>query len=136
MSLTTRKRIVRLKFTEMPLTDSVKKQVAKWGSRDRAITGLKFMEKYGIKYEFNKREDAIIEERPIDVASFPDVPAEAPGMMTQNENLIDGEDVVEGKPVSNNKEQVMLAAENSGLEIGPANKSCATGEVIELLDDN
>ena len=29
MSLTTGKRIVRHKFTEMPITDSVKKQVAK-----------------------------------------------------------------------------------------------------------
>ncbi len=42
MSLTTGKRIVRCKFTEMPLTDNVKKQVAKWASKDRAITGLKF----------------------------------------------------------------------------------------------
>jgi hypothetical protein len=32
------------------------------------------------------------------------VPAEAPGIMTQYENLIDGKDVIEGKPVSNDKE--------------------------------
>ncbi len=45
MSLTTGKRIVRRKFTELPLTNSVKKQVAKWASKDRAIMGLKFMDK-------------------------------------------------------------------------------------------
>jgi hypothetical protein len=45
MSLTTGKRIVRHKFTEMPITNSVKKQVAKWTLKDRAITGLKFMDK-------------------------------------------------------------------------------------------
>jgi hypothetical protein len=82
----------------------MKKQVAKWASKDRAITGLKFMDKYGIKYKFNEEEDAINEERPIDIAPYPDVPAEAPGIMTQYENLIDGEDVTEGKPVSNDKE--------------------------------
>ena len=69
------------------------------------------MDKYGIEYKFNKEEDAIIEERPIDVAPFPDMPAEAPGIMTQYENLIDGEDVIKGKPVSNNEEQAMLAVE-------------------------
>jgi hypothetical protein len=136
MSLTTGKRIVRHKFTEMPLSNSVKKQVAKWASKDHTITGLKFMDKHGIEYKFNKEEDAIIEERPIDIALFPDVLAEAPGIMTQYENLINGEDIIEGKPASNNKKQAMLAAENSGLEIGPTNKSRATGEVIQLLDDN
>ncbi len=49
MSLTTGKRIVRCKFTGMPITHSMKKQVAKWASKDCAITGLKFMDKFGIK---------------------------------------------------------------------------------------
>jgi hypothetical protein len=60
MSLTTGKRIVRRKFTGLPITNSVKKQVAKWASKDRAITGLKFVDKYGIEYKFDKEEDAII----------------------------------------------------------------------------
>jgi hypothetical protein len=58
MSLTTGKRIVWCKFTEMPLTDSVKKQVAKWASKDCTITGLKFMDKYRIKYKFDEEGDA------------------------------------------------------------------------------
>jgi hypothetical protein len=94
------------------------------------------MDKYRIEYKFDEEEDAIIEERPIDVVLFPDVPAEVPGIITQYENLINGEDLIEGKPVSNDEEQAMLVAENSGLEIGPANKSCTTGEVIKLLDDD
>jgi hypothetical protein len=93
MSLTTGKRIVRCKFTEMPITNSMKKQVAKWVSKDCAITGLKFMDKYRIEYKFDKEEDAIIEERPIDVAPYPDILVEAPGIMTQYENLINGEGV-------------------------------------------
>ncbi len=121
----------------MPITNSAKKQVAKWVSKDRTITASKFMDKYGIKYEFDKDEDAIIEERPIDVVPFPDMPAETPRIMSQYETLINGEDVIEqSKPVSNDKEQSMLVAENSGLEIWPVNKSRATGEVIELLHDD
>jgi hypothetical protein len=55
--------------------------------------------------------------------------------MTQYENLIDGENIIEDKPVSSNEEQAMLAAENSELEFGPVGESRAAGEVIKLLDD-
>ncbi len=110
--------------------------MAKWALKDRAITGLKFMDKYGIEYKFDEEEDAIIEEKPIDMAPYPDMPAEAPEIMTQYENLIDGENVIEDKPVSSNEEQAMMAAENSGLEFGTVGKSPAAGELIELLDDD
>jgi hypothetical protein len=136
MSLTTGKRIVRRKFTEMPITDSVKKQVAEWASKDQAITGLKFMDKNRIEYKFDEEEDIIIEERLIDVAPYPDIPAEAPGIMTQYENLIDGENIIEDKPVLSNKEQAMLVAENSGLDFGPIGESRVAGETIKLLDDD
>jgi hypothetical protein len=128
MSLTTGKRIVRCKFTEMPITNSRKKQVAKWVSKDRAITGLKFMDKYRLKYKFDEDEDTIIKERPIDIALFPE--------MTQYENLIDGGNIIEDEPVSCNEERAMLGAENSRLNFGPLGKSRAAGEVIELLDDD
>jgi hypothetical protein len=136
MSLTTGKRIVRCKLTAMPVTNCIKKQVAKWVSKDCSIMGLKFMDNYGIEYKFGEKEDSIIKERLIDVAPFPDMPTEAPGIITQHENLINWEDVVEGEPVSNNKEQAMLVAENLGQEIGSANKSRGTGDIIKLLDDD
>jgi hypothetical protein len=136
MSLTTGKRIVRCKFTEISITNSVKKQVAKWALKDCAITGLKFMDKYRIKYKFDKEEDTIIEVRPIDVTPYPDIPAEVPGIMTQYKNLINGENIIEDEPGSSNKEQAMLAAENSRLEFEPIGESFATGEVFELLDND
>ncbi len=43
MSLTTGKKIVRRKFTEMPITESVIRQVDKWGQKDRAQNGLTFL---------------------------------------------------------------------------------------------
>jgi hypothetical protein len=70
------------------------------------------------------------------MAPYPDLPAEAPEIMTQYENLIDGEDVIEDKPVLSNEEQAMMAADNSGLEFGTMGELRATREVIELLDDN
>ena len=56
--------------------------------------------------------------------------------MTQYENLIDGEDVIEDKPVLSNEERAMMEAGNSGLEFGTVGKLRAAGEVIKLLDDD
>ncbi len=94
----------------MPITNNMKKQVAKWASKDCTITGLKFMNKYGIEYKFDKEEDTIIEEKSIDMALHLDMPAEAPGIMTKYENLIDGENVIEDEPVLSNEERAMMAA--------------------------
>jgi hypothetical protein len=94
------------------------------------------MDKYGIEYKFDEEEDAIIEEKLIGMVPYPDVPAEAPGIMTQYENLIDGENVIEDEPVLSDKERAMMAAENSGLEFGAVGKSHTAGEVIKLLDDD
>jgi hypothetical protein len=52
MLLSTGKKIKRRKFTEMQITESVIKQVSKWVSTDQGISGLTFMDKYGIDYKF------------------------------------------------------------------------------------
>jgi len=85
MSLTTGRKIVRRKFTEMPVTDSVIEQVAKWARKDRSITGVTFMDKYGVEYKFDDEEDAVMNEQLMDHAPYPDIPAEAPGIMTEYE---------------------------------------------------
>ncbi len=58
-----------------------------------------FMDKYGIEYKFDEEEDAIMEEWHVEEAPFPDIPAEAPGILTQYKNLINGDDVIEDEPV-------------------------------------
>jgi hypothetical protein len=94
------------------------------------------MDKYGIENKFDEEEDAIMEERHVEEAPFPDILAEAPGMLAQYKNLINGDDVIEDEPVSDDQEQAMLAAENSGLEFNPV-VGPRRGEMIELLyDDN
>jgi len=53
MSLSTGKKIVRRKFTEMPMTESVMNQIDKWAKKDRTQNGLTFANKKGMEYEFN-----------------------------------------------------------------------------------
>ena len=119
----------------MPITDSVIKQVSKWISKDQGMSGLTFMDENGIDYKFDEEEDAIMEEWHVEEASFLDILAEAPGMLTQYKNLINGDDVIVNKLVLDDQERAMLAAKNSGLEFNPVVGLCR-GEVVELLDDD
>jgi hypothetical protein len=41
------------------------------------------------------------------MAPFPDVPSEAPGMITQYKNLVNGKDVIKNEPISNDEEWVI-----------------------------
>jgi hypothetical protein len=53
MSLSTGKKIVKRKFTEMPMTESVMRQIDKWAKRDRAQNGLMFLYRNGLEYGFD-----------------------------------------------------------------------------------
>ena len=48
MSLSTGKKIVRRKFTEMPMTESVMNQIDKWAKKDRTQNGLTFLNRKGM----------------------------------------------------------------------------------------
>jgi hypothetical protein len=45
MLLSTEKHVKRRKLTEMPITESVIKQVSKWASKNQGISGLTFIDK-------------------------------------------------------------------------------------------
>jgi hypothetical protein len=120
MMLTMGKKIVCHKFTEMPTTKSVIRQVLTWAGKDHALTGLKFMNKYGVEYDMDEEEDEEgLLAREEETLPFPDVLAEAPGMMTKYEKILDGDNVIEGEPITNDMVRAVLAAENSGQEFGP-----------------
>jgi hypothetical protein len=137
MSLTTGKKIVSRKFTEMPVTNSVIEQVAKWAKKDRSITGVSVMDKYGVEYKFDDEEDAVMDERLMDHAPYPDISAEAPGIMTEYETtrMLDKDGVLENEPTQNDEDLARMAAENSGLEVNPTIRP-RHGEVIDILDDD
>ena len=83
MSLDTGKKIIRRNWTELPMTETVIRQIEKWATKDRAVTGLKFMNKYGVEYTDEEEDDDGILIPEEEAAAYPDIPAEMPGMATE-----------------------------------------------------
>jgi hypothetical protein len=134
MSLSTGMKIVRRKFTEMLMTESVMKQIDKWAKKDRTQNGLTFLNRNGMEYKFNYDDNqATLVVQP-EALPFPDIPAKAPGILTEHEE-IHGVSPIQDKPAQSNKERDMLAAENSGIKFGPVDTN-ERHEVIKLLDDD
>jgi hypothetical protein len=69
-----------------------------------------------------------------EAAPFPDIPTNAPGILTEHEE-IHGVSPIQDEPAQSNKERAMLAAENSGIKFGLVDTH-KRHEVIELLDDD
>jgi len=134
MSLRTGKKIVRRKFTEMPITESVIRQVDKCAKKDRAQSGLTFLNRNGLEYDFGDNDDQATLVVWPELAPFLDMPAEAPGILTEHEE-INGVSPIQGTPAQSNEERAVLAAENSGIDFGLINAH-EIREVVELLDDN
>ncbi len=79
------------------------------------------MNKYGVEYTDDEEDNGRLLIRKEEAAPYPDIPAEMPGMITEYNKMIDGDVVViEVDPVPDEMEHAVLAAENLGLEFGPA----------------
>ena len=83
LSLTTGKKVTRRTFTEMPITESVIKQVEAIAVKDGAVIGINFKDRKGFEYEFDNNEEYELMVEPDEPAPFPDIPTEAPGMLTE-----------------------------------------------------
>jgi hypothetical protein len=69
-------------------------------------------------------------------APFPDVAAEAPGILTKQEELMGVDKVVQSEPEPSGEERAMLAAANSGINFSsPPEEQQNRREIIEILDD-
>ena len=73
---------MRRKFTEMPVTDAVIKQGEEMAVKDGAIKGINFKDRKGLEYEFDSDEEYEMLVEPDEPAPFPDIQADAPGMLT------------------------------------------------------
>jgi hypothetical protein len=133
MSLTTGQKIARSKFTEMPMTKAVMKQIKKWATKDRAQNGLTFKNRNGEEYKFDDNKEDTLIVHP-ENAPFPEIPVEAPRFLTEQEET-QGVNAIQEEPAQRDAEQALLAAENSGLELGVVDIP-ERREVIELLDDD
>jgi hypothetical protein len=71
-------------------------------------------------------------------APFPDIAAEAPGVLTKQEEVFGVNEVVQEEPTQSNHERARLSAANSGLDFSSMLPKKVNGEsnVIEILEDN
>ncbi len=120
----------------MPVTDVVIKQVKEMAVKDGAIKGINFKDRKGLEYEFNNDEEYKMLVEPDDPAPFPDIPADAPGMLTKTEEEYGIADVVQDEPEMSDEQQAVLAANNSGLDFLSIPTKATGGEVIKILDDD
>jgi hypothetical protein len=113
LSLATRKKVTRRKFTEMPIMESVIKQVEKMIVKDGAVIGINFKDRKGFEYEFDNNKEYKMMAEPDEPVPFPDIPTEAPGMLTELEEAYGVDKVVQDEPKQSDEQRAMLAAENS-----------------------
>ena len=136
LSLSTGKKVTRRKFTEMRVTDAVIKQVEEMAVKDGAVKGINFKDRKGVEYEFDNDKEYNILVEPDEPASFPDIPADAPGMLTELEEEYGIDNVVQDEPEMSDERQAILAANNSGLDFSSVPTKVTRGEVVEILDND
>ena len=69
-------------------------------------------------------------------APFPDIAAEAPGILTEQEEIMGVNEVIQSEREPSDEERAMLAAANSGIDFSAPREDRPTKrEIIEILDD-
>jgi hypothetical protein len=94
LSLATGKKVTQRKFTKMPITELVIKQVEEMAVKDGAVIGINFKDRKGLEYEFDNNKEYKLMVESDEPAPFPDIPAEAPGMLTELEEAYGVDEVV------------------------------------------
>ncbi len=70
------------------------------------------------------------------LAPFLDVAAEAPGILTEQEELMGVDKVVQSEPEPSDEERAMLTAANSGIDFSPPPEEWPNRrEIEEVLND-
>jgi hypothetical protein len=83
--IATGKKVTRRRFAEMPITEAVIRQVEAMAVKDGDVKGVNFKNRKGEEYEFDNDEECEMLVEPDDPAPFPDIPVEAPDMLTELE---------------------------------------------------
>jgi len=138
LSLATGKKLIRRSFTEMPVTESVINRVAQIAAQNTSPAGLSFRNRHGEEYEWDIGDEYELLEPTIDVAPFPDIPAEIPGVLTAREEVVGVSNVIQDDTTQSDQEWARLAAANSGMDFSSLLPETLNGshDVIEILDDD
>ncbi len=76
---------------------------------------INFKDRKGFEYEFDNNKKYKLMVEPDEPAPFPDIPAEAPGMLTELKEGYGVDEVVQDEPKQSDEQRAMLVAENSGI---------------------
>jgi hypothetical protein len=136
LSLSTGKNVTQSKFMEMSITDSVIKKVKEMAVKDGALNGILFKNRKGVEYVFDNEDEYKTLMEPDEPSPYPDIPAEAPGILTAIEEEYGIDDVVQDEPGLSDKQRALLATQNSRLDFSSIPTKVNGGEVIEILDDD
>ena len=118
--LSTGKKIIRRKFVEIPVPDKVIKKVNEIGLKDKMQEGLSFKNRNGEEYKFDNDNEYEMASNVNKgrLSPFPDIAAEAPGVLTECKETFGVDKVVQADPTPTDKDRAMLVAKNSGLNSG------------------
>ncbi len=136
LSLSTGKKVSQRKFTEMPITALVIKKVEEMAVKDGAVNGTLFKKRKGVEYVLDNEDEYETLMEPDEPSPYPDIPTEAPGILTAMEEEYGVDNVVQDEPGLSNEQRALLAAQNPGLDFSSIPTKVKGGEVIEILDDN
>jgi hypothetical protein len=79
----------------MPITDSVIKKVEEMAVKDGAVNRILFKYRKGVEYVFDNEDEYETLMQPNGPSPYPDIPTEAPGILTAIEEEYGVDDVVQ-----------------------------------------
>jgi hypothetical protein len=104
--------------------------------KDGAVNGISFKNRKGVEYVFDNEDEYETLMEPDETSPYPDIPAEALGILTAIEEEYGVDDVVQDEPGLSNEQRALLAAQNSGLDFSSIPTKVNGGKVIKILDDD
>ena len=121
LNLNTGAVVKRRKFTILPLTTAVKKQVDAMGERERQTKEWMFLDRNKEPFSWSNEvpdDDPQFQGLLEDDAPYPNVPGDLPGMVVE-EGTADDAGPVQGEPAPNEEQRAERALQNAGLRRGP-----------------
>jgi hypothetical protein len=97
---------------------------------------MEYCSKIEVEYVFDNEDEYETLMEPDEPSPYPDVPAEAPGILMAIEEEYGVDDVVQDEPELCDEQRAILAAQNSGLDFSSIPTKVNGGEVIKILDDD
>ena len=134
MCLESGKKIVRRSYSRLPMTESATKKVEKLAEREKAESGINFKDQNKeIFYQENEDYDVINESTVQEIAPYPDIATEFPGIEIEKEGLTSTLNADNG---INENEEAANSERNCDLgELPRQNETVAKGNDLIIEGD-